>query len=58
MGDNDDKNDKRGSGVKEDPDEEEKKEEQKEFEDSLPEEDKCIMESSGHAAKDKRKKQK
>jgi hypothetical protein len=46
MGDKEDKNDKRGSDVKEDPDEEEKKEEQKEFEDSLPEEDKYIIETS------------
>ena len=49
--------DKRDSGVKEDPEEEEKKE-QEEFEGNLPEETKEVMKSSGKAAKDRRKKDK
>jgi len=49
---------KRDSGTKESPEEEEAKEGQAALEAGLSEEDKEILESSGQAAKDNRKKEK
>jgi hypothetical protein len=50
--------DKRDSGVKEYPEEDEVKEAQEEFEETMSEEEKELMKSSGKAAKDNRKKEK